>query len=149
MFNFFRIWSPTQQAIFLDIWHCFLSVYLSKISAYGRQAETKNDLAWTAVILDPLVGTTNYLHMWSPELCLASSKILTPTPLSTQRVCPPPAPNAGGAQSPGGEGGGGVNILEDARHRIGLLYSIISLRLALFTTILRPLCFFLVHLRST
>ncbi len=34
-----------------------------------------------------------------------------PTPLFTQRVCPPPAPRAGG----------GVNILDDARHRIGLL----------------------------
>ncbi len=44
-----------------------------------------------------------------------------PTPLSNQPVCPPPAPKAGGTHPPGGEGGGGVNILEDASHRIGLL----------------------------
>jgi hypothetical protein len=51
---------------------------------------------------------TKYLHMWSTELCQASSKILTPpTPLSAQRVCPPPPPTAGGTHSPGGEGGGG------------------------------------------
>jgi hypothetical protein len=42
------------------------------------------------------------------------------TPLSSQRVCPPPAPKAGGSHSQGGEGGG-VNISEDARHWIGLL----------------------------
>jgi hypothetical protein len=38
-------------------------------------------------------------------LCLASSKILTPTPLTARRVCTP----AFGA-------GGGHTILEDARH---------------------------------
>ncbi len=38
----------------------------------------------------------------------------TPHPLSTQRVCPPPAPKAGG------EGVGG-QYFEDARHLIGLL----------------------------
>ncbi len=41
------------------------------------------------------------------------------TPLSTQRMCPLPSPKA--THSPGGEGGWGVDILEDARHRIGLL----------------------------
>ncbi len=41
-------------------------------------------------------------------------------PLSTQRVCPPPAPMAGGTHSPGGEGVGG-QYLEYARHWIGLL----------------------------
>ncbi len=48
-------------------------------------------------------------------------KYWSPTPFSTQRVCLPPAPKGGGTQSPGGEGGGGVNILEDERHRICLL----------------------------
>jgi hypothetical protein len=40
-----------------------------------------------------------------------------------QRVCPPPAPKAGGTHSPGGEGVGCQYfiILEDAKHRIGLL----------------------------
>ncbi len=40
-------------------------------------------------------------------MCLTSSKILAPTPLSNQRMCPPPAPKAGDAHSPGGERGGG------------------------------------------
>ncbi len=42
--------------------------------------------------------------------CLASSKILTPHPTSTQRVRPPPAPKAGGTHSPGGGEGDGVSI---------------------------------------
>ncbi len=50
---------------------------------------------------------TKYLHTLSRELCLTSSKILTPTPLSDQRVCPPPAPKAGDTHSPGGETVGG------------------------------------------
>jgi hypothetical protein len=59
---------------------------------------------------------TKYLHIQSTEQCLASSKLLTPHPLSTQRVCPPPAPKAGGGgyTLAGRLGGGGVNILEDA-----------------------------------
>ncbi len=53
-------------------------------------------------------------------------KYWPPTLLSTQRVCPPPHQRrvvGGYTHSPGNEGGGvgGVNILEDARHRIGLL----------------------------
>ncbi len=49
-----------------------------------------------------------------------------PTPLSTQRVCPPPAPKAGGTLTPGGEGGGGsFSKAPD----LGLAsFSIISLR---------------------
>jgi hypothetical protein len=43
-------------------------------------------------------------------------------PLSTHRVCLPPAPKAGGGgvQTRRAVRGWGVNILEDARHRIGL-----------------------------
>jgi hypothetical protein len=52
------------------------------------------------------------------QQCLGSSKILTPHPLSTQRVCPPPAPKAHKHECvtpapprrthpPGGEGVGG------------------------------------------
>ncbi len=52
-------------------------------------------------------------------------KILTPHPHSTQQVCPPSIPKAGGIHSPG-DGGWGVTILEDARHRIGLLQSNLS-----------------------
>jgi hypothetical protein len=48
--------------------------------------------------------------------------ILTPHPLYTQRVCPPPHQRGGGGgtHSLGGEGVE-VNILEDARHSTGLL----------------------------
>ncbi len=65
---------------------------------------------------------TKYLRMQSTEQCLASSKILIPHPLSTQRVCPPPAPKAGETlHTHRAVRGWGVNILEDARHWIGLL----------------------------
>jgi hypothetical protein len=65
---------------------------------------------------------TKYLHT---EQCLASSKILTPHPLSTQRVCPPPHRAV--------RGGGGFNILEDARHWIGLLQNNPSTRASIYT----------------
>ena len=45
--------------------------------------------------------------------------LLTPIPLSPRRVCPPPATKAGGTHTLAGRWG--VNILEDVRHRIGLL----------------------------
>ncbi len=61
-----------------------------------------------------------FLHIKSKEQCLASPELLTPPP-PLHPACPPPAPKAGGTHSPGGEGGGGVNILEDARPWIGLL----------------------------
>jgi hypothetical protein len=48
------------------------------------------------------------------QSCLASSKILTPPSPATKALVH--------TRGSGGEGdGGGVNILEDARHRIGLL----------------------------
>ncbi len=68
---------------------------------------------------------TKYLHIQSTEQCLASSELLTPQPLSTQRVYAPPAPKAGGgrAHTPLAVRGWGVNITisEDARHWIVLL----------------------------
>ncbi len=58
-------------------------------------------------------------------LCLASSKILTPPPSpSPPGECVlPPQQRRGGMHNmlAGRRGGWGVNILEDARHRIGLL----------------------------
>ncbi len=53
------------------------------------------------------VQGTKYLRRLSTEQCLAFSKILTPHPLSTQQVCPPPRTKGrrqGGTYSPGGEG---------------------------------------------
>jgi hypothetical protein len=49
---------------------------------------------------------TKYLHMWSTELCLASSKILTPHPLTARRECTP-APVRGEDKLARGRGGGG------------------------------------------
>jgi hypothetical protein len=63
-----------------------------------------------------MVLTTKYLLMYCTELCLASSKILTPPPPSPPSECVLPP-----HQRRGGGGGGGVNILEDARHWSGLL----------------------------
>ncbi len=65
------------------------------------------------------------------EQCMASSELLTPHPLSTQRVCPPPGPKAGGGgtHSPGGDGDGGEGSIFRKTPDIGLaFYSIISLR---------------------
>ncbi len=58
------------------------------------------------------VAQSTYIYrVQTTEQCLASSKLPNywPThPLSTQRVCPPPVPKAGGrTHSPGGEGVGG------------------------------------------
>jgi hypothetical protein len=76
---------------------------------------------------------TKYLHMYSTELCLASSKILTPpTPLSTHWVCPPPIPKAGrGVHTRRAVRGWGSIFWKTPD--IGLAsYSIISLRTHLF-----------------
>ncbi len=55
-------------------------------------------------------------------------KYWPPTPLSTQRMCPPPAPKVGGTHSPGSEGGGGLIFWKTSD--IGLAtYCMISLRL--------------------
>ncbi len=48
--------------------------------------------------------------------CLASSKILTPHPLTARRVCTPPPLVRGEDTLAGWRAGWGVNILEDARH---------------------------------
>ncbi len=58
---------------------------------------------------------TKYLHMLSTEQCLASFKILTPPP--------PPSPRSECVLPPHRRAvrAVGVNILEDARHWIGLL----------------------------
>jgi hypothetical protein len=65
---------------------------------------------------------TKYLHIQSAEQCLESSELLTPHPLSSQRVCPPPAPKTGGGvNTRRAVRGWGVNISEDVRHWFGLL----------------------------
>jgi hypothetical protein len=47
-------------------------------------------------------------------------KYWPPIPLSARRVCTPRLCCGGRTDSPGGEGDGGVNILEDERNRIAL-----------------------------
>jgi len=54
-------------------------------------------------------------------LFLSSSKILTPSPSPPGECVPPRLCCGGRTDSPGGEGDGGVNILEDERNRIALL----------------------------
>jgi hypothetical protein len=56
------------------------------------------------------------LYCKRPTQCLAPSKILTPHPLTAWRVCTPPPLVQGEDTLAGWRGGGGVNILEDARH---------------------------------
>jgi hypothetical protein len=73
------------------------------------------------------MSDTNWWKSQSTYICRVQSsvwrlpKILTPHPLSTQRMCPPLAPKEGGGYTLAGGEGVGVNILEDARHWIGLL----------------------------
>jgi hypothetical protein len=58
----------------------------------------------------------NWYESQSTYICRVQSsvwrlpKYWPPTPLSTKRVCPPPAPEAGGTHSPGGKGVGGGSI---------------------------------------
>jgi hypothetical protein len=75
--------------------------------------------------------------MQSTEQCLASSKLWTPYPLSTQRVSvlPPHQRRGGGggthADTRLAVRGWGINILEDARHWIGLLQYNLSSHLSI------------------
>jgi hypothetical protein len=56
------------------------------------------------------------LYCKRPILWLASSELLTPIPLTARRVCTTRLWCGGRTHWLGGEGGGGVNILEGARH---------------------------------
>ncbi len=78
----------------------------------------------------------NYIQAQSTYIRIVQScasrhpKYWPSTPLSTQRVCPPPTPKAGGYTF---AGRWGVNILEDAD--IGLAsYSLISLRIQVYAS---------------
>ncbi len=78
------------------------------------------------------VSSTKYLHIKSTEQCLASSELLTPHPLSTQLLCPPPAPKGGRHYTLAGRWGGGGLIFRKTPY-IGLAsYSIIHLRFQKF-----------------
>ncbi len=66
---------------------------------------------------------TKYLHMQSTELCLASSKILTPhpPPLHPKSVSSLRTKGGGIHSTLAGRWGGGGSIFWSARHWIGLL----------------------------
>jgi hypothetical protein len=67
----------------------------------------------SAELTDKRSWATEYIfYCKRPILFLSSSKILT------RRVCPPPATNAGGTHSPGGEGDGGSKFWKN--REIGL-----------------------------
>jgi hypothetical protein len=71
------------------------------------------------------IFTPQSTHICRVQSCVwRLSKYLPPTALSTQRVCPPPAPKAGGTHSPGG---GGSIFWKTPDIRLAS-YSIISLR---------------------
>jgi hypothetical protein len=76
-------------------------------------------------IVFQITETTKYSRMLSTELCLASSKILTPHPPSRPSECVLPLHQRRGVysiHSPGGEGSGGSIFWNTTcRHRIGLL----------------------------
>jgi hypothetical protein len=69
---------------------------------------------------DKMLGLEHKVLIYT-EQCLASSE-LPPAPSPPECVLPP------GVHTRWVERGWGVNISEDARHWIGLLYSIIPLR---------------------
>jgi hypothetical protein len=84
---------------------------------------------WTA-FLNKNIQT----KMW-PRCWKAFSELLTPHPLSTQGVCPPLTPKAGGSHSPDDEMVGGGGSIVRKTPDIGLAsYSIIPLRASCIAT---------------
>ncbi len=78
----------------------------------------------------------------------SASELLTPHPLSTQKVCPPPAPKAGGVggryntHSPGGDAGEGVGGQYFVRRQTldwPLTVHIIPAGILVFSTLYRSL----------
>ncbi len=81
----------------------------------------KNSLSDVWRIFGKCYAQSTYFTVRGQSYFSRLPKFWPPIPLSARRVCPPPATKAGGTHSPGGEGDGGVNILEDERNRIALL----------------------------
>jgi hypothetical protein len=78
----------------------------------------KDDLVYRPLGFSLNVKQKMLTNVQSTEQCLASSKILTPTP-SPPSECVLPR-TKGGGYTLAGVRGWGVHILEDARHWIGL-----------------------------
>ncbi len=90
---------------------------------YYKKGNNRKYLSFSYnIALQPTIQYTapvERLYCKRPILCLASSKILTPHPLTAPQVCTPRLWCGGSTQSHslGGEGGGGsINILEGAKH---------------------------------
>jgi hypothetical protein len=70
--------------------------------------------------------STKYLHIWRTEQCLAFPELLTPPPPLHPASVSFPLTKGGGVHTRLAVRGWGVNISEDAIHRIGLLQSNLS-----------------------
>ncbi len=122
------------STVLLVIWSGMIySIWYEKHSSRQYHQQTESYPANSTAKFYRGGTTTQSTYICRVQSCVwRLPKYWPPTPLSTQRVCPPPKPRARVycTHSPGGGGGdGGVIILKDARHWIGLVvYSIISLR---------------------
>ncbi len=74
-----------------------------------------NIIGHTTIDFSNIALTLEGLYCKRPIQSLASSKLLTPHPLTARQVCTPPY-CAGGGQTRWVERGWGVDILEDGRH---------------------------------
>ncbi len=102
---------PSESAY---AWTFYLYLRCTKCKRFVRQLPMKQI---SKMEVKPFTSSFKYLSRslrpQSTYICRVQScvsrlpKYWPPTPLSTQRVCPLPAPKAGGTHSPGVEGGGG------------------------------------------
>ncbi len=113
-----KIMASCNQDLIVGIIFVFMFICQSQ-PIVGEFSQTGTRLARTeSARFDHL---TMYLHLCIEYRTVSGVfRLLTPHPLSSQRVCPPPHQRRG-VHTRRGWGGGGVNISEDARHWIGLL----------------------------
>ena len=108
-------YDTTIRRVYLQLSFCVFSIFftVSLIMLYDRKGEMRLTLG------------THFCKAWQrreiitvrgPSYVLRLPKYWPPTPLSARRLCTPRLCCGGRTHSPGGEGGWGVNILEDARH---------------------------------
>jgi hypothetical protein len=98
---------------------CYVCMYIDILLPCSAQSTSAHPLSHTYTDSTTKLTYREYRAVSG----VFRTTVLTPHPLSTQRVCPPPAPQAGG----GGytlhtrQAVKGVNISKDARHWIRLL----------------------------
>ncbi len=111
LFRFLReVWIQTQRA-------AVASRRTTNLLRHPRPSPLKHNctILWQDY---PVEG----LYCKRPIQCLASSKVMTPYPLTARRVCTPPPMVRGEDTLAGWRGGWGVNSSEDARHYSVLYY---------------------------